>query len=60
MLQALLAERFHLVARPDSKPMPAYILTASKHPLLKDADPAAPKGCQGKPRPQNAGPTDSR
>jgi uncharacterized protein (TIGR03435 family) len=57
MLQALLAERFHLVARPDSKPMPAYILTASKHPLLKDADPAAPKGCQGKPRPDNAGPT---
>jgi uncharacterized protein (TIGR03435 family) len=58
MLQALLDERFHLVAHTDSKPMPAYILTASKHPLLKDADPAAPKGCQGKPRPQNAAPTD--
>ena len=57
MLQALLAERFHLVAHPDSRPMPAYILTASKHPLLKDADPAAQKGCQGKPRPQNAEPT---
>jgi uncharacterized protein (TIGR03435 family) len=57
MLQALLAERFHLVARTDSKPMPAYILTAGKHPLLKDADPAAQKGCQGKPRPQDAAPT---
>jgi uncharacterized protein (TIGR03435 family) len=57
MLQALLTERFHLVARSDSKPMPAYILTAGKRPLLKDADPAAPKGCQGKPRPQDAAPT---
>ena len=57
MLQGLLAERFHLVAHPDSRPMPAYIMTASKHPLLKDADPAAQKGCQGKPRPQNAEPT---
>ena len=58
MLRTLLAERFHLVARPDSRPMPAYIMTAGKHPLLKDADPAAPKGCQGKPRPQGAKPTD--
>jgi uncharacterized protein (TIGR03435 family) len=57
MLQALLAERFHLVAHPDTRPMPAYVLTASKHPQLKEADPAAPKGCQGKPRPQNAEPT---
>src|SRR5215469_4746135 len=57
MLQALLTERFGLVAHPDSKPMPAYILTASKHPLLKDADPSAQKGCQGKPRPQDAPPT---
>lgn len=51
MLQALLAERFHLVAHADTKPMPAYALTA-KHPSLKDADPSAEKGCQGKPRPQ--------
>src|SRR5215471_4191143 len=58
MLQALLAERFRLVAHTDSKPMPAYILTAGKRPLLKEADPAAQKGCQGKPRPQNAQPTD--
>jgi uncharacterized protein (TIGR03435 family) len=58
MLQALLAERFHLVAHPDSKPMPAYVLSASNKVLLKDADPAAAKGCQGKPRPPNAAPTD--
>ena len=57
MLQGLLAERFHLVAHPDKRPMPAYILTASKRPLLKDADPSAQKGCQGKPRPQDAPPT---
>ena len=57
MLQALLGERFHLAAHRDSRPMPAYVMTAGKHPLLKDADPAAQKGCQGKPRPQNAGPT---
>jgi uncharacterized protein (TIGR03435 family) len=57
MLQALLTERFHLVVHPDSKPMPAYILTAGKHPLLKEADPSGAKGCQGKPRPQDAGPT---
>jgi len=58
MLRTLLAERFHLVAHPDSRPMPAYIMTAGKHPLLKDADPTALKGCQGKPRPQGAKPTD--
>lgn len=57
MLQALLAERFHLVAHTDSKPMPAYLMTVGKHVLLKDADPSAQKGCQGKPRPQNAEPT---
>ena len=57
MLQALLAERFHLVAHTDSRPMPAYIMTAGKHPQLKDADAAAQPGCQGKPRPQGAPPT---
>ena len=57
MLQALLAERFHLLVHTDSRPMPAYILTASKHPRLKDADPSAQKGCQGKPRPRDAAPT---
>src|ERR1039458_3872519 len=61
MLQALLAERFHLVAHADSRSMPAYIMTVRKRPQLKDADSARsaePKGCQGRPRAQNAAPTD--
>ncbi len=57
MLRTLLEERFHLVAHLDKKPMPAYLLTAGKHPQLKDADPTGQKGCAGKPRPQNAEPT---
>lgn len=56
MLRALLADRYHLVAHPDTKPMSAYVMTAGRRPLLKDADSAAQKGCQGKPRPQNAEP----
>jgi len=54
MLRALLAERFHLVARTDTRPMPAYLLTAGKKVLLKDVDPESKeqKGCHGKPRPQ--------
>jgi uncharacterized protein (TIGR03435 family) len=59
MLRALLAERFHLVARTDARPMPAYLLTAGKKVLLKDADPESKeqKGCHGKPRPQGSPPT---
>jgi uncharacterized protein (TIGR03435 family) len=38
MLQALLAERFKLVTHNDNKPMPAYALTASKRPQLKESD----------------------
>lgn len=57
LLRTLLAERFHLVAHSDSRPMPAYVMTAGKHVLLREADPAAQNGCHGKPRPQNAEPT---
>lgn len=57
MLRALLAERFHLVAHPDSKPMPAYIMTVSKRGMLKDAEPGKDKGCRGKDRPQGTPPT---
>src|SRR5579871_1642161 len=35
LLKALLVERFHLVAHPDSRPMPAYLLTTGKKVLLK-------------------------
>jgi uncharacterized protein (TIGR03435 family) len=57
MLQTLLTERFSLVAHTDKKPMPAYIMTVPKRAMLKEADSSAAKGCQGKPRPQGAGPT---
>ncbi len=57
MLQALLAERFHLVVKEEKRPMPAYILTAGKNPKLADGDPDGPKSCKGKPRPQGAPPT---
>ncbi len=59
MLKTLLMERFHLVAHSDSRSLPAYIMTVGKRGLLKEADPEgqAQKGCRGKPRPQNAGPS---
>jgi len=37
MLQSLLADRFHLVAHPGTVPVPGYILTAGRHPQLKQA-----------------------
>ena len=51
MLRALLAERFGLVVHNDTKPVPAWALTASKHALLrKSADPeSAVAGCHSKP-----------
>ena len=57
MLQALLADRFHLVVHQDTKPLPAYSLTAGKHPQLKESS-ATPEqhGCKSKPRPQNVEP----
>jgi uncharacterized protein (TIGR03435 family) len=57
MLKALLAERFHLVAKPDTRPMPAYVLTAGKNVKLEEGDDSGPKECKGKPRPQDAPPT---
>ena len=53
MLQALLADRFKLVAHPESKPMPAFVLTLGKgKPKLKTADPSGEPGCR--PQPQTA------
>jgi uncharacterized protein (TIGR03435 family) len=56
MLQALLAERFHLVLHNDSRPLPAYLLTAGKHPQLKESDGSAEHGCHGKPQPPHVEP----
>ena len=44
MLQNLLADRFHLTIRKDSKPIPAYGLTAPKKPSMKETEGAA-VGC---------------
>ena len=38
MLQALLEERFKLVAHQDTRPLPAYALTLGKKLQLKKAD----------------------
>jgi uncharacterized protein (TIGR03435 family) len=46
MLQAMLAERFGLVVRNDTKPVPAWALTGSKHQLLKQSDGSGASGCK--------------
>ncbi len=51
MLKALLAERFKLVVRNETQPVPAYVLTAGKKPQLKEADGTGETGC----KPQSAG-----
>ena len=55
MLQALLADRFKLVVRPDTKPMPAFALSLGKgKPKMKEADGSGEPGCR--PQPQTAPP----
>ncbi|HMD36322.1 MAG TPA: TIGR03435 family protein [Vicinamibacterales bacterium] len=50
MLQALLADRFNLVVRHDSKPVPVFALTPGKGShKMKAAE--AGSGCQGVPQP---------
>jgi uncharacterized protein (TIGR03435 family) len=48
MLRSLLAERFKLVVREDTKPLPTYALTVGKKPQLKEGDGSGDTGC--KPR----------
>src|SRR5579862_2732239 len=59
MLQTLLADRFHLVVRQESKPMPAFVLSLGKgKPKLKEADGSGDPGCrpQGVPAaPESSG-----
>src|SRR5499427_1947321 len=38
MLRSLLEDRFKLVARTETKPVPTWVLTAGKQPRLKEAD----------------------
>jgi len=57
MLQALLAERFHLVVHNGSKPMPAYMLTVAKgKPKFALSDGTASASCRYQ-APQTPGPT---
>ncbi len=54
-LQALLADRFKLVVRQETKPMPAFVLSMGKgKPKLKEADGSGDPGCR--PQPQTAPP----
>jgi uncharacterized protein (TIGR03435 family) len=47
MLQSLLADRFGLIVSPETKPMPAYVLSAGKsQPRLKVADGSGSAGCK--------------
>jgi len=46
MLQALLADRFKLVVRKETRQMPAYALTAGKRPALKKATGDGAPGCK--------------
>jgi uncharacterized protein (TIGR03435 family) len=52
MLQRLLAERFQLAGRPETRPMPAWALTAGKKPQLKEAEGSEETGC----KPQTSAP----
>jgi len=57
MLQALLAERFHLVVHTGTKPMPAYMLTVIKaKPKFATSDGTAAASCRYQ-APQTPGPT---
>src|SRR3569832_1380827 len=45
MLQALLADRFHLAIHADNRSTPALALIASKHPSLKEAEGSGDGAC---------------
>lgn len=52
MLRSLLAERFELVVRQDTKPLPVFVLSAGKGKhKLKQSSGDGPGGCQGQPQP---------
>ncbi len=51
MLRTLLAERFRLMVHNDTRPLPAYVLTAGKKPQMKQADGSGDSGCRFQPPP---------
>lgn len=46
MLQSLLADRFKLVIRQETKPLPGYVLTVGTKLLMKQADASGDTGCR--------------
>ncbi len=54
MLQTLLADRFGLVLHHDTRPMPAYVLTAGKSPRVKQSDGAGESRCEDDPAAHSA------
>src|SRR5215470_1560909 len=46
MLRSLLEDRFKLVARTETKPVPTWVLAAGKQPHLKEADGSGQNGCR--------------
>ena len=61
MLKSLLVDRFHLVARPGSRPVDGYNLTVGKHSQLKRAEGTGELGCkQAMPKPADGAPVASQ
>ncbi len=56
MLQSLLQDRFKLVVRKETKPLPTYALVAGKKPQLKEAEGSEQTGCRPKSASGPAGP----
>jgi uncharacterized protein (TIGR03435 family) len=57
MLQTLLADRFKLVVRQESRPMPVFVLSVGRgRPKLKEADGSGEQGCRPKPQTVPPGP----
>jgi len=57
MLRALLADRFHLVVKTGTAPMPTYILSAgSGKPKMAESDGTGEASCIPLPPPQNSSP----
>jgi uncharacterized protein (TIGR03435 family) len=57
MLRSLLADRFHLVVKTGTAPMPTYILSASSgKPKMKESEGADDASCVPLPPPQNTPP----
>jgi uncharacterized protein (TIGR03435 family) len=46
MLQSVLADRFKLAIRQETRPLPGYALTVDKKPQMKEADGSGDTGCK--------------